>query len=137
MVVGSGEQSSKSSTNWNNAHASLLLFSVKTSKPCSDFVKNLELCIWNWEFVKPCGEHIFYFNFSDNATSFDFQVNLFQNGTIQFVYKNIFTILQDFNPMMKVGLFDTFILTRKSQMLPNQLKNHHNIDLYKELKVWK
>ena len=75
--------------------------------------------------------------FSDNNTAFDFQVNLFQNGTIQFVYKSIFTILQDFNPMMKVGLFDDFILTRKSQMFPNQLKNIHNIDLYKELKVWK
>ena len=82
-------------------------------------------------------EHIYCFHFSDNNTAFDFQVNLFQNGTIQFVYKNVFTILQDFNPMMKVGLFDAFILTGKSQMFPNQLKNIHNIDLYKELKVWK
>ena len=125
-------KSSKSSTN-----AGLLLFSLKTSKPCFDFVKNSEFLIWNWEFVKPGGEPIFYLNFSDKPASFDFQVNLFKNGTIQFVYKNIFTIFQDFNPMMKVGLFDAFILTRKSQILPNQLKNHHNIDLYKELKVWK
>ena len=87
--------------------------------------------------MKPGGEPIFYFNFSDKPASFDFQVNLFKNGTLQFVYKNIFTIFQDFNPMMKVGLFDAFILTRKSQILPNQLKNHHNIDLYRALKVWK
>ena len=113
---------------------SFIILSWKTPKRVNcrhPYLRNL------FPFVKPCdGNLTFCFNFSNNATSFDFQVNLFQNGTVQFIYKSIFTILQHFNHPMKVGLFDAFILTRESQKLPNQLKNYHNIDLYKELKVW-